>query len=135
MPPPSSAPSRSDAVRLNRVAYEAKYRHDLEQTDTGRIALMHDEKLVDIYDDANIACEQGLERYGSGNYSIVWIGAKPLSLGIFTFAPRHRRGIVTWRLWQSCEAFGLGRSGARRSTSLTATVREEQRWWTSQPGR
>ena len=43
-------------------------------------------KLVDIYDDANIACEQGLERYGSGNYSIVWIGAKPLSLGIFTFA-------------------------------------------------
>ena len=47
---------------------------------------MHDEKLVDIYDDANIACEQGLERYGSGNYSIVWIGAKPLSLGIFTFA-------------------------------------------------
>ena len=86
MPPPSSAPSRSDAVRLNRVAYEAKYRHELEQTDTGRIALMHDEKLVDIYDDANIACEQGLERYGSGNYSIVWIGAKPLSLGIFTFA-------------------------------------------------
>ena len=86
MPPPSSAPSRSDAVRLNRVAYEAKYRHDLEQTDTGRIALMHDERLVDIYDGANSACEQGLERYGSGNYSIVWIGAKPLSLGIFTFA-------------------------------------------------
>ena len=86
MPPPSSAPSRSGAVRLNRLAYEAKHRHDLEQTDAGRIALMHDEELVEIYDDANVACEDGLERYGSGNYSIVWIGAKPLSLGIFTFA-------------------------------------------------
>lgn len=86
MPPPPSAPSRTDAVRLNRLAYEAKYRDDLEQTDTGRIALMHEEKLVDVYDDANIACEDGVERYGSGNYSIVWIGAKPLSLGIFTFA-------------------------------------------------
>ena len=86
MPPPPSAPSRTDAVRLNRLAYEARYRDDLEQTDTGRIALMHEEKLVDVYDDANIACEDGVERYGSGNYSIVWIGAKPLSLGIFTFA-------------------------------------------------
>ena len=82
----SSALPRSDAVRLNRIAYEAKYQHDLEQTDAGRIALMHDEELVEVYDDANVACEDGLERYGSGNYSIVWIGAKPLSLGIFTFA-------------------------------------------------
>lgn len=47
---------------------------------------MHDGQLVDIYDEANVACEDGLDRYGSGNYSIVWIGAKPLSLGIFTFA-------------------------------------------------
>ena len=82
----SSTLPRSNAVRLNRVAYEAKYQHDLEQTDAGRIALMHDEELIEIYDDANVACEDGLERYGSGNYSIVWIGAKPLNLGIFTFA-------------------------------------------------
>ena len=80
------APIRSKAVRLNRVAYEAKYQDDLEQTDAGRIALMHDEELVGIYDEANAACEDGLERYGSGNYSIVWIAAKPLNLGIFTFA-------------------------------------------------
>ena len=86
MTPTSSAPSRSDAVGPNRVAYEAKYQHDLEQTDAGRIALMHDGELVEIYDDANDACEDGRERYGSGNYSIVWIGAKPLNLGIFTFA-------------------------------------------------
>ena len=84
--PPSSVPTRSEAVRLNRIAYEAKYQHVLEQTDAGRIALMHDRELVDIYDDANVACEDGLDRYGSGNYSIVWIGARPLSLGIFTFA-------------------------------------------------
>ena len=82
----SSTLPRSNAVRLNRVAYEAKYQHDLEQTDAGRIALMHDEELIEIYDDANVACEDGMERYGSGNYSIVWIGAKPLNLGIFTFA-------------------------------------------------
>ena len=47
---------------------------------------MHDEELVGIYDDANVACEDGLECYGSGNFSVVPIGAKPLSLGIFTFA-------------------------------------------------
>ena len=86
MLPPSSARARSDAVRLNRIAYQAKYQHDLEGTDAGRIALMHDEELVGVYDDPNAACEDGLERYGSGNYSIVRIGAKPLSLGIFTFA-------------------------------------------------
>ena len=82
----SSASTRSDAVRLNRIAYQARYQRALEQTDAGRIALMHDRELVGIYDDANVACEDGLDRYGSGNYSIVWIGAKPLSLGIFTFA-------------------------------------------------
>ena len=83
--PPSPASTRS-VIRVNRIAYEAKYQHDLESTDAGRIALMRDEELVGIYDDANAACEDGLERYGSGNYSIVRIGAEPLGLGIFTFA-------------------------------------------------
>ena len=73
-------------MRLNRIAYEARYQHALEGTEDGRIALMHDEELVGTYDDANLACQDGLDRYGSGNYSIVRIGAKPLSLGIFTFA-------------------------------------------------
>ncbi|MYA41768.1 MAG: hypothetical protein F4Z31_08470 [Gemmatimonadetes bacterium] len=86
MSPPSSAPTRSDAVRLNRLAYEARYQHELEETDHGHIALMHDEEVVGVYDDANVACEVGSERYGSGRYSIVRIGAKPQSLGIFTFA-------------------------------------------------
>ena len=84
--PPSPASTRSSVIRVNRIAYEAKYQHDLERTDAGRIALMRDEELVGIYDDANAACEDGLERYGSGNYSIVRIGAEPLGLGIFTFA-------------------------------------------------
>ena len=86
MSPPSSAQTRNDAVRLNRLAYEAKYQQDLEGSDAGRIALMHDEELVELYDDANAACEDGLARYGAGNYSVVRVGAKPLSLGIFTFA-------------------------------------------------
>ena len=81
-----SPPTRSNAVRLNRLAYEARYQHELEETDHGHIALMHDEELVGVYDDANVACEVGFERYGSGSFSIVRIGAKPLSLGIFTFA-------------------------------------------------
>lgn len=86
MSPPSPASTSSDAVRSNRIAYEARYQQDLEGTEAGRIALMRDEELVGIYDDANAACEDGLERYGSGNYSIVRIGAEPLGLGIFTFA-------------------------------------------------
>ena len=47
---------------------------------------MHDEELVGTYDEANLACQDGLDRYGSGNYSIVRIGAQPLSFGIFTLA-------------------------------------------------
>ena len=86
MAPTASAPTRSDAVRLNRIAYEDKYQHDLDRTDAGRIALMHAEELVGIYDDANAACEDGLERFGMGNFSVVRIGARPLSLGVFTFA-------------------------------------------------
>ena len=86
MSPPSSVPTRSDAVRLNRLAYEARYQHELEETECGHIALMHDEEVVGVYDDANVACEVGFERYGSGSFSIVRIGAKPVSLGIFTFA-------------------------------------------------
>ena len=86
MSPPSSAPARSDAIRLNRLAYEARYQRELEETDYGYIALMHDEEVVGIYDDANAACKFGFERYGAGRYSIVRIGAKPQSLGIFTFA-------------------------------------------------
>ena len=82
----SSAPHRADAVRLNRIAYQARYQHDLEATDSGRIALMHDEELVGVFDEGVSACEKGLELYGSGNYSIVRIGAEPLNLGIFTFA-------------------------------------------------
>ena len=82
----SSAPHRTDAVRLNRIAYQARYQHELEATDSGRIALMHDEELIGVFDDGVTACENGLERFGSGNYSIVRIGAEPLSLGIFAFA-------------------------------------------------
>ena len=83
---PSSAPPRSDAVRLNRIAYEAIYGGDLEADHTGRTALMHNERVVDIYDDANAACDDGLERYGPGNYSIMQIGAKPVNLGFFSAA-------------------------------------------------
>jgi len=84
--PPPPAPTRSDTVRLNRLAYEARYQHDLEETDFGHIALIHDEEVVGVYDDANVACEVGFKRYGAGSFSIVRIGAEPLSLGIFTFA-------------------------------------------------
>ncbi|MDE0163224.1 MAG: hypothetical protein OXL98_15995 [Acidimicrobiaceae bacterium] len=52
----------------------------------GRVALMHDEDVVDVFDDWTAASDAGRERYGSNNYSIVEIGAKPVSLGWFSAA-------------------------------------------------
>lgn len=79
-------PVANPQARLNRLAYESVHRARLERSDMGRVALMHERDVVDVFDDWTAASHAGRERYGSNNYSIVEIGAKPVSLGWFSAA-------------------------------------------------
>ena len=68
----------------NEVAYDKDYREQLERDHRGKTALMHDGKVVDVYDDPNEAYLAGYERWGLGGFSMKEIGQKPLELGIFS---------------------------------------------------
>ena len=74
----------AEQLRTNEVAYENDYREQLERDHHGRTALMHDGKLVEIYDDANDAYVTGYERWGLGGFSMKEIGREPIELGIFS---------------------------------------------------
>ena len=50
----------------------------------GRTALLHDGKLIAIYNDCGDAYSIGVEKYGLGDFSIETFGEKPKSLGFFT---------------------------------------------------
>ena len=67
----------------NTEAYES-LRKDLEANHLGRVALLNEGKLVDIYDDSGKAYDVGCDKFGLGNFTIQRIGATPISLGIFT---------------------------------------------------
>ena len=73
-----------DQLRANEVAYEKNYREQLERDHHGKTALMHDGKVVDVYDDPNDAYLTGYERWGLGGFSMKEISQEPLELGIFS---------------------------------------------------
>ncbi|MCY3923964.1 MAG: hypothetical protein OXG52_00410 [bacterium] len=68
-------------VSDNREIFEAKYRRDLECTDLGRVALMHDGQVVDIFDDDYTASRAGFNRFPVGRFSTHPIGHPPTQLG------------------------------------------------------
>ena len=67
-------------LRKNRRAFNGM-RHELERDHSGRIALLHDGKLVSIFNDRGDAYVIGCERFGEGHFSIKQIGTLPASLG------------------------------------------------------
>lgn len=76
-----------DQLERNLAAFhEALAR--LEQSDPGRTVLLHDGKIVAIYNDSGDAYDIGCEKFGLGNFSIETIGSRPRSLGYNTvFVP------------------------------------------------
>ena len=74
----------AEHLRANEVAYEKDYREQLERDHPGKTVLMHDNKVVDVYDDPNDAYLTGYERWGLGGFSMKEIGQKPIDLGIFS---------------------------------------------------
>ena len=82
----------SDQLEKNRKAYVAK-KKELESKHFGRVVLLHDGEIVDIYNDSGDAYAIGCEKFGLGNFSIEKIGEPPISLGIFTMSlPTHTKG-------------------------------------------
>ena len=74
----------AEQLQANEAAYEKDYRERLERDHRGKTALMHDGKVVDVYDDPNDAYLTGYERCGLGGFSMKEIGQRPLELGIFS---------------------------------------------------
>ena len=68
-------------VADNREIFEANYRRDLERTDLGRVALLHDGELVGIFDDDFTASRAGFDRFPPGRFSTHPIGYPPVHLG------------------------------------------------------
>ena len=71
-------------VRLNHSAYMEKHRTRLEEEEFGRVVLMHDGEIIDIYDESIDAYTAGVEKYGLGSFSIKRIGQGPVRLPIAT---------------------------------------------------
>ena len=70
-------------LEKNWSAFE-KARQRLEAEHLGRIVLLHDGKIIAVYNDSGDAYDIGCEKYGLGNFSIETIGSRPKSLGFFT---------------------------------------------------
>lgn len=73
----SAAGIAESQARANYRAYVAMYQDKLERTDAGRVALLHNEELVDVYNDWNDAYKIGCKDFGLGNFSLQRIGAEP----------------------------------------------------------
>ena len=79
----------TDELTKNMEAYE-EIREELESQHFGRIALLRDGELIEIYNDSGDAYTVAVERFGLGNFSLQKIGEEPISLGIFTLClPRE----------------------------------------------
>ena len=74
--------SMSTQIRANHIAYNEKYRQQMEQDNLGRIALMHDGEIVEVYNDMGDAYLIGCEKFGLGNFLMKRIGQRPAQLGI-----------------------------------------------------
>ena len=61
------------------AAYE-RMRDDLELENFGKWVVVHDEKLVGIYDSFEAAADNAVQRFGRGPYLIRRVGEPPMTL-------------------------------------------------------
>ena len=67
----------------NQAAYESR-RAEMEAAHFGKVVLLHDGEIIEVYNDKGDAYKIGREKYGLGNFSLVNVGEKPISLGYYT---------------------------------------------------
>ncbi len=77
----------AEQLRANEAAYDKDYRERLERDHLGKTALMHDGKVVEVFDDPNDAYLTGYRKWGLGEFSMKEIGQKPIEMGIFSTRP------------------------------------------------
>jgi hypothetical protein len=70
-----------DMADLSReiTAYDA-IKPDLEASHLGKWAVVHDEKLIDVYDTFEAAAKDAVHRFGRGPYLIRQIGSAGITL-------------------------------------------------------
>ena len=74
---------------MNQAAYEA-IRTQMEDKHMGRVVLMHNGEVVEVYNDSGDAYKVGCDKYGLGNFSLVNVGEQPINLGFFTMFVKPR---------------------------------------------
>lgn len=79
-------PDMSDQAVRNHFAFAERHQEKLEAEHSGKMALMRDGAVVEIVEDMDVAYELGLQRFGSGNFSLERIGASPHRLGVLAYA-------------------------------------------------
>ena len=75
----------SDQAVLNHFAFVERHQEKLEDEHSGKMALMRDGTVVEIVEDMDVAYELGLQRFGSGNFSLERIGTSPHRLGVLEY--------------------------------------------------
>lgn len=72
--------SDKDPLDANWKTFE-KLQKTMLPEHAGRTALLHDGKLVAVYNDSGDAYQVGVEKFGAGNFSVQTFGEAPKSLG------------------------------------------------------
>jgi hypothetical protein len=69
----------ADSLDMELAAYE-KLRPDLEAHHMGKWVLVHDEKLISVYDSFEKAATDAVAQFGRGPYLIRQVGAPPVTI-------------------------------------------------------
>ena len=68
-------------VWANQAVFEEEHEQRLLETDHGRVALMSDGELVEVFDDTSSATHAGYAQFGMGGFSTHPIGHPPVRIG------------------------------------------------------
>ena len=67
-------------LEKNQSAYD-EVKEDMETNHWGRLVLLSNGKVIDIYNDEKDACAIGNRLFGLGNFSVIRVGERPTDLG------------------------------------------------------
>ena len=75
-----------EQVQKNYDAYINEHQAEMEQAHLGKTLLMHDEEIIDMFEDPGKAYLRGYEEYGLGQFTLITVGEKPVQLGVMSIA-------------------------------------------------
>ena len=75
-----------EQIQKNYEAYINGLQAEMEQTHLGKTLLMHDEEIIDMFEDPGMAYRRGYEDFGLGQFTLITVGEKPVELGVMSIA-------------------------------------------------